>query len=394
MSSKPTKNMSTHAEQAQTFLLPNNATVLTSTEAAKSKTYLFLNELTNGVTGTIILMGNKDEYQIFKDHDFILEFDGATSVRKASGKDGGFVRYPFQLQEKPDNLGDVVGRPRRCVDQKENEQYKLYQFSSSSTQILDDPQLHVLNALKVENIEGEGSLNQVVTDVDYSQPKDGTLEYLLIWARNQKNDSSTFNCKVRIDNIRTRNGWNFPSCGGDKCTKGIARKEGSFWCEACNKNVEYPVLRFRLELDVSNKSASTVVVMFDGPAIELLKCSAYLIMEADDEKLATSKVVEESVCSSNANALADVKTKKLKRLATYPAVATASKPTEDKKKKRVELEYLDDEVTCASRDGPDDANESSPLDKRKKERYIVDDCNTPNQRNQMLHKRYVNRAKV
>nr|GEY73805.1 hypothetical protein [Tanacetum cinerariifolium] len=160
-----------------------------------------------------------------------------------------------------------------------------------------------------------------------------------------------------------------------------------------NRVIRMLSTQFRLDLDVSDKSASTMVVMFNEPAIELLKCSAYLIVEADDE-LATSKVVEESACSINADALADVKTKKLKRLATYPAVATPSKPTEDKKKKRVELEDLDDEVTCASRDGPDDANKSSPLDKREKKRYIVDDCNTPNQKNQMLHKRYVNRAKV
>ncbi|GKA27608.1 nucleic acid-binding, OB-fold protein [Tanacetum coccineum] len=194
---------------------------------------------------------------IFRDHAFILEFEGATSVRKASGKDGGFVRYPFQLQE----IGNIeLMYNKYLIGPLTREQTlklwisasliadKLYLSSSSSTQILNDPQIPSLKALKVENRRpGEGEVS------------------------------------VKIDNIKTRKGWNFPSCGGDKCKKGIARKERCFWCEACNKNVKYLVLRFRLELDVSDKTASTVVVMFDEPATELVKCSADSIMEADDE---------------------------------------------------------------------------------------------------------------
>ncbi|GKD81759.1 hypothetical protein Tco_1348598, partial [Tanacetum coccineum] len=37
--------------------------------------------------------------QIFRDHDVILEFDGATSANKISAKGGGFMRYPFDLQD-------------------------------------------------------------------------------------------------------------------------------------------------------------------------------------------------------------------------------------------------------------------------------------------------------
>ncbi|GKB82930.1 replication protein A 70 kDa DNA-binding subunit C-like protein, partial [Tanacetum coccineum] len=269
MSSKVAENMSTHAEQAQTDLLPNNAIVATSSEAGQSKTHLFLNELTDGVTGTIIVMvcsiwdvhaiigrylsmdfignaihctakaniahnflklkeglvysikdfvvqGNKDEYRIFRDHAFILEFDGATSVRIASGKDDSFVRYPFQL---------------------------MVMLQTSAGPLTKEPALGLWTSTSLmAGGEGEGSLNQVAAHVDYSQPKDGTLESLLIWAHNRKNNSSTFNCRVKIDNIKTRKGWNFPLCSGDKCKKGIAHKEGSFWCEACNKNVEYLVL--------------------------------------------------------------------------------------------------------------------------------------------------------
>nr|GEU93936.1 hypothetical protein [Tanacetum cinerariifolium]GEW70955.1 hypothetical protein [Tanacetum cinerariifolium] len=42
---------------------------------------------------------NKDEYQILKNDVYMLEFDRSTTIRKASVKAGGFVRYPFQLQD-------------------------------------------------------------------------------------------------------------------------------------------------------------------------------------------------------------------------------------------------------------------------------------------------------
>ncbi|GKC08206.1 zinc finger, CCHC-type containing protein, partial [Tanacetum coccineum] len=198
MSSKVAENMSTYAKQAQTNLLPNNATVATSNDVGQSKTHLFLNEIIDGVTRTIIVMvcriwdvhavtgrylsmdfvvsdaqgdaihctakvniahnflklkeglvysikdfvvqGNQDEYRIFRDHAFILEFDGATSLRIASGKDGGF---------RPVNPNDAVGRPQRCVDRKENEQCRPVSGRSD------------IHECKTLQYEGEGSLNQV-----------------------------------------------------------------------------------------------------------------------------------------------------------------------------------------------------------------------------------------
>ncbi|GJW15012.1 reverse transcriptase domain-containing protein [Tanacetum coccineum] len=60
---------------------------------------------------------------------------------------------------------------------------------------------------------------------------------------------------VKIDGIRSRKGWNFPGCGGEKCKKGVVRKDGSFWCQACEKAVDYPVLRYRLELDTTTSAS-------------------------------------------------------------------------------------------------------------------------------------------
>nr|GEX86177.1 hypothetical protein [Tanacetum cinerariifolium] len=45
---------------------------------------------------------------------------------------------------------------------------------------------------------------------DSSQPREGTVENLLLWARNHKNDTGTFQCKVVIKDIKERVGGTIP----------------------------------------------------------------------------------------------------------------------------------------------------------------------------------------
>ncbi|GJY76035.1 replication protein A 70 kDa DNA-binding subunit C-like protein [Tanacetum coccineum] len=316
------ESKSNDVQQAKTDLVA----VGTSNEPVQARTELFLDELTEGVSGTVVVMvcrswdvqavtgrylsmdfvlsdakgnaihcttkeniahnflklkeglvylirdfvvhPNKDEYRIFRDHAVILEFDGATSVRKTSVKGGGFVRYPFELQDlgniKLTNnkyLIDVVG-------------YVINVGRTTQQRIGS----RTLDFYLTNGSDGEGALNQVTVNVDHSQPKDGTLENLLIWAQNRKNDVSLFLFAVTPPHYVL---MNYPSCGGPKCKKGIDRKAGSFWCDSCNKPVEYPVLR--LKLNISNQTASIVVVMFDDTTTELVKCSADSIVHAEDE---------------------------------------------------------------------------------------------------------------
>ncbi|GKA36290.1 reverse transcriptase domain-containing protein, partial [Tanacetum coccineum] len=335
------ESKSNDVQQATTPLVA----VGTSSETVQAKTQLFLDELTEGVSGTVVVMvcrswdvhavtgrylstdfvlsdakgnaihctakaniahnflklkegsvylirdfvvhPNKDEYRIFRDHAVILEFDGATSARKTSVTGGGFVRYPFELQDlgnieltnnkylidvvgyvtnTPVNAGDTVGGLGDTLVEKKMKNLGLYPV--------------VLTAMNVKQYNR--ALAHVTVNVDHSQPKDGTLENLLIWSRNRKNDVRLFRFAVTPRHYVLMV-WNYPSCGGSKCKKGIERKAGSFWCDSCNKLVEYPVLRFRLELDISDETASTVVVMFDDIAIELVKCSADSIVQPEDE---------------------------------------------------------------------------------------------------------------
>nr|GEV48115.1 hypothetical protein [Tanacetum cinerariifolium] len=308
-----------------------------------------------------------------KDHTVILEFDVATSVRKTSVKGGGFVRYPFELQD----LGNIELTNNKylidIVGYITNVGRTTHQRTGSRT----------LDFYLTNGSDGEGALNQVTVNVDHSQPKDWTFENLLIWARNRKNDvtmnvdhsqpkDGTFENLLIWARNRKNDGWNYPSCGGSKCKKGIDRKAGSFWCDSCNKPVEYQVLRFRLELDISDQTASTVVVRFDDTATKLKKlsclplcsdcrCPSYLApsprnvigtthhLELKSHtyyehstfesftywRIVPEEVVEESAGSSNINANVHAKRKRVKTLAMHPFVSTPSKPVEDKKKKRL-----------------------------------------------------------
>nr|GEW00174.1 hypothetical protein [Tanacetum cinerariifolium] len=171
--------------------------------------------------------------------------------------------------------------------------------------------------------------------VDLSQPRDETPKNILMWAHNSKNDSATFHCKVTIDGVRTKNGWNFPSCGSENYKKSVTRHNSQFFYET-----------YRLELDVSDDTAHViVVVMFDETAITLVKCYAESLMdvanECSEDHLSLSPALSNligtdhelrTVGSSTLEAVADIQTPKLKRLARHPSIATSSKPIEEIKK--------------------------------------------------------------
>ncbi|GKC53808.1 reverse transcriptase domain-containing protein, partial [Tanacetum coccineum] len=115
---------------------------------------------------------------------------------------------------------------------------RLYLSSTSSTMIVDDEQIPVKNCYR-----------QIAQIALICHPCF---------------QAATFHYAVRVDKIRTKRGWNYPSCGGEKCKKcNLDCKHDHFWCDSCHGSVDFPVLRYRLELEVPNDTAQTVVVMFD-----------------------------------------------------------------------------------------------------------------------------------
>nr|GEZ50317.1 nucleic acid-binding, OB-fold protein [Tanacetum cinerariifolium] len=230
----------------------------------------------------------------------------ATCIRKAFVKADGFsIRVTIWGA-----LGDVLVEKKSkqagmwtfVLTSANAKHYKnkLYFSSSSSAMVFNDAGIPAVKALMTNMPASVEESKKFSVPVDHSTPRKGTLKNLLMWARNRKNDTVIFHCKVRIANVRMRKGWNFPSCGGENCKKGATRRLGQF-------------CRYRLELDVADDTANIVVVMFDEPATTLVGCSAESVMGDDDED---------------------------------PSVPNPSKPSEDRPTKRMEIEDSNEEDKC------------------------------------------------
>ncbi|GJZ68750.1 replication protein A 70 kDa DNA-binding subunit C-like protein [Tanacetum coccineum] len=367
---------------------------------------------------------NKDEFWVFRHDMFMLEFDGSTTIRKVSVNSVGFVRYTFELVDFDDieltnnkyiiDVSGYVTNVRRTTytksgskildfylaNQREETAHvgmyaivltsmsaktynnKLYLSSTSSTVIYDNDDIP---SLLVEP-------NKEVMVVDYSQPREGTVENLLL--------------------------------------KSVSRQAGKFLCETCNRTVDYPVLR--LEVVVADDTAHTIVVMFNEIATELLNCSADSLIEAEDEvgfcylfqphsyidtnlhiqsaeddsglptairnlicttyvmelkshtyyeygtyesftcwKINLVDLVDDGASSSNQLITVDDPDPSFKRLARQPSVCTPSKPNEEKRNKRSEVEDSDTDEVLYSANEPHEINVDGPMDKKKRKIYIV-----------------------
>ncbi|GJX53191.1 reverse transcriptase domain-containing protein [Tanacetum coccineum] len=247
-----------------------------------------------------VVKPNKEEYHILKNDTFMLEFDGSTTIIKAFVKAEVFVRYPFQL-----------------------------------------------------------------ADFDSIEPTNN--KYLIgnrtVFINSFSLQSSTFHCKVMIESMRTRKGWNFLSWGGGML-------EG--WCGACNTLVDYPVLRYRLELVVSDDTAYIVFVLFDEPATTLISNDDGSLLAAIANIVGTTHVleikshtyyeygtfesfmcwkinptkgVEESIGLSTLDVVADTQTHKLKRLTHHLSIPTPLKLSEEGKKIRVDIKDYETEAS-------------------------------------------------
>ncbi|GKE51328.1 hypothetical protein Tco_1486484 [Tanacetum coccineum] len=123
--------------------------------------------------------------------------------------------------------------------------------------------------------------------------------------------------------------------------------------------------RYRLKLEVSDNTIAVVVVMFDETATSLVKCLADSILAAEDQahseahtyyehdtyesftcwKIIAAEEVGESGGSSAVEPPPKGHPPLVIRSSKQPSVATPSKPTEEKKHKRVEFEDFDAEAS-------------------------------------------------
>ncbi|GJT72007.1 nucleic acid-binding, OB-fold protein [Tanacetum coccineum] len=131
--------------------------------------------------------------------------------------------------------------------------------------------------------------------------------------------------KALKDVNRTKTGWNFPSCGSEGCRKGVTWQKRYFFFESCNRQVDFPMLRYRLELDVSDVTAT----------FESFTCW----------QLNPEEVCGDSVGSNTLDALDGVQTYRLSRPVRAPTVATPIKPSEPKRIKSLVIEDSDVEAS-------------------------------------------------
>nr|GEZ91342.1 hypothetical protein [Tanacetum cinerariifolium] len=197
---------------------------------------------------------NKDDFCVLRFAHFIVETDGDTIVRKSAVKPDGFARSLSRICNTlhfSDNVSysytiDIccwIG----CIS------------STSSTMIVDDEQIPVLKQFKSDD-SGIEIAKELL-------PADSTCAKLELLKTCLCGHASTFHCSLRVDKIRTKRGWNYPSFEGKKCKKGnLDRKDDSFW----------------LELEVLDDTAQTVVVMFDETTRAVVKC---LMGSIDEEEM-------------------------------------------------------------------------------------------------------------
>ncbi|GJT14443.1 DNA helicase PIF1, ATP-dependent [Tanacetum coccineum] len=350
---------------------------------------------------------NKDEFWVFRHDMFMLEFDRSTTIRKVSANSVGFVRYTFQLVDFDDielinnkyMIGPFVMIPILCARGKslrvtlwggvgdsliekktahvgmcaivltsmtaKTYNNKLYLLSTSSTVIYDIPSLHELKSV-TSLVEPQKEMMME----DSSQPREGTVENLLVWARNHKNDVCTF-VPLATQILGERVGGTIPPMVERNVGRvSPARQESSY--------ARHVTRLYRLEVIVVDDTTQTVVVMFNEIATELLNCSADSLIEAKDKsveddsslptairnligtthvmelkshtyyeygsyesftcwKINPTDLVDDGASSSNQLITLDDSEPSFKRLERQASMCTPSKLNEEKRKKRSEL---------------------------------------------------------
>nr|GEU79291.1 retrovirus-related Pol polyprotein from transposon TNT 1-94 [Tanacetum cinerariifolium] len=281
--------------------------------AAQNPTAFLLNELELGVTGTIVVMTCR-----------------MWDVYVATGR---YLSTDFFVSDTQGNVMHCTVKGSIAHNLLRGQQIKVTLWGGLGDMLIEKRTRYIPLLMRLKTDDSGVALTKEILTVDNTMPKVGTLKNLLMWARNQKYDSATFLCEVTIDKVRTKKGWNYPLCGGDECKKGhLDRKDGRFWCDSCNSSVDYPVIRCKLELEISDETAEAVVVMFDETARVLLKCSdeeACLGLPtalANIVGTSTREDVEEGASSATATANNASKAFELKKLNKALAVATPSKP--------------------------------------------------------------------
>ncbi|KAG5594678.1 hypothetical protein H5410_035910 [Solanum commersonii] len=78
--------------------------------------------------------------------------------------------------------------------------------------------------------------------------------------------------RAQISQIDTYFGWHYISC--NLCNKKIEPKDGVYTCKKCEKECDFPLVRYKIHIKVKDNGGKTTLVLFNGVAETLLDTSA------------------------------------------------------------------------------------------------------------------------
>ncbi|GJR91634.1 reverse transcriptase domain-containing protein [Tanacetum coccineum] len=203
---------------------------------------------------------NKDEFRVIRFAEFMLEFDGETTVRKSFLKSDGFTHYPFQLVEidelEPtknkyliDDVGYVTNVGRITQTRTGSKTLDFYMANCRGQQIRVTCK------------------SQYVLKFKQRLPDSPLVDWLYL--------SSTSSTLIIDDEKIPLLMWLKTNDSGVELTKEILLEDNTTPKAGTLENL----LMYRLKLEISDETTEVVVVMFDETMRVLLKCSANSILD-------------------------------------------------------------------------------------------------------------------
>ncbi|XP_021733164.1 replication protein A 70 kDa DNA-binding subunit E-like [Chenopodium quinoa] len=165
--------------------------------------------------------------------------------------------------------------------------------SSSSTKIYTNVEVPEVQFLKdiCEKTENStiGKLEIQCTSTDSQEIISKKIDISTLMNHIQKTveNDLIFYCKAKVTDIMGENGWYYISC--PVCKRRVTPRLADFLCILCEKSIERPIPRYRLELGVEDHSGSTIFVIFDEEAKKLIGQDGSTVFEAHIYEKANNK---------------------------------------------------------------------------------------------------------
>nr|GFA13133.1 hypothetical protein [Tanacetum cinerariifolium] len=162
---------------------------------------------------------------------------------------------------------------------------------------------------------------------------------------------------------------------------------GQLWCDSCDSAMDYPILRYRLEIEISDDTAededentslpvALANIVRTSQTLELKSHTYYEHRNYESFtcwRIVTDDVVEGGSNSDMVAVKADFKAPEVKSLNKNPLLSTPYKPTEEKKHRSEKLEDSDVEESFFADSQPKGDVVGCSFDTKKKRRVVLED---------------------